>query len=511
MNRHFDNNAPRKRFIPNLISNGIIFVLNVLIGLWFTPYLIRYLGVAAYGLVPLATSLTSYFSLINLSLNGAAGRFLTLDLETGDFNSANRTFNTVLVGNLGLVILTFPVVLILVWSTPRLFDIPTGQESHAQWLFAATLFAYLITVIQSSFSVSSWAQNRFDLRNSVIAIYHIVRVGIVVVLFSQAKPVLWHVGLGIFAATIIAFAGDVWLWRKLTPKLRIQLSGFDNSRVRQLFGMGGWLVVNQVGTLFFLKIDLIVANTVLGAEIAGGYSSVLLFSIMLRQLAQTASAVLTPTILAKYARGELNTVNRISQQTVKFIGLSMALPIGLICGLAQPLLELWLGPEFVPLAGLLVVSTAHLAINLAVLPLFSINMALNKVKLPGIVTLVMGIGNVILAVLFVRLGWGALGIATAGAIMLTLKNALFTPIYAASIQKLPWWTFIRTLFPIIIAAVSRWRVSLYRRKKYSLESLVNGARSEWMYQHDLYCNSNICSTSQGRSDIASIPTSKSSK
>lgn len=441
----------RKQFLPNLIANGGIFVLNVLIGMWYTPYLIRYLGVAAYGLVPLANSLTSYLSLVSLSLNGAAGRFLTIDLENGDTVSANRTFNTVLMGSGALVGLALPIVFTLVLNVQRWFDIPKGQESYAQWLFAATLGAYLLTMVQSSFSVSSWARNRFDLRNMVIATHHLVRVGIVVAVFALMRPLLWHVGLGILGAQIIGFVGDVWLWRKLTPQLRIQPSCFDRSRVRDLFGMGGWLIINQVGTLLFLNVDLIVANTLLGAEVAGRYGSVLLFSTMLRSLAQTASTVLTPTVLAKYAKGDLKAVNYISQQAVKFLGLAMALPIGLVCGLSTPFLGLWLGLEFKSLAWLLVVLTAHLSINLAVLPLFGINTAFNKVRVPGIVTLVLGVCNVGVAVVFVKLGWGAVGIAAAGAIVLTAKNALFTPIYAAHIQQLPWWTFMTAMLPGTVA------------------------------------------------------------
>jgi membrane protein EpsK len=457
----------KKQFLPNLLGNGGVFILNIFIGLWYTPYLIHNLGVAAYGLVPLANSLTSYLSLVNLSINGAAGRFLTLDLEKEDFTSANRTFNTVLVGNVGIVTLTLPFVIGLVLVAPQWFDIPPGHERYAQWLFAATLFSYLFTIIQSSFSVSSWARNRFDLRNAVIAIDRITRVGIVVAAFSITQPALWHVGLGFLGASVIGFVGDFFLWRHLTPQLRIQPSRFDRSRVRQMFGMGGWLVVNQVGALLFNNVDLIVANTMLGAEIAGKYGSVLLFSTMLRRLGQTASTVLTPTILTKYAHGDLDAVNRISKQAVKFLGLAMALPIGVLSGLAQPLLVLWLGPYFQDLASLLVMLTAHLVINLAVLPLFGLNIAFNKVRLPGIVTLSLGVFNIGLAIVFVKFGWGALGIAAASAIVLTAKNMIFTPIYAAIIQKLPWWKFMPIMMPGGIAALSTAGIT------YGMTRLVN--------------------------------------
>ena len=440
--------GPKRQFAINVAANGGVFALNAVLGVWFIPYLIRHLGVAAYGLVPLATSVTSYLSLLTLSLNGAVGRFLTIDLEKKDFVSANRTFNTSLFGSLALMLVLVPAAAGIVLATPHVFDIPEGQVSGTQWLFAATMGAFLVTTVSSSFSISSWARNRFDLRNAVIAVNNLARVGVVVALFSLLSPDLSHVGMGLLAAALLAMAGDVLVWRKLTPQLRVMPSAFDRTRVRQLFGMGGWMVVNQVGTLLFLSIDLIVVNALFGAEAGGKYGAVLVWSVTLRALAGTVSGVLTPTVLAKYARGDVDGMNRISRQSVKFMGLAMALPVGLLCGFAGPFLVLWLGPGFRDQAGLLVVLVIHLSINLAVLPLFGLQVTLNKVRWPGVVTLVMGAANLGLAVALAGwAGWGAIGVAAAGLIVLTTKNALFTPIYGAVIQNLPWWTFTTALLP----------------------------------------------------------------
>src|SRR3972149_1802921 len=73
------------------------------IGIWLVPYLIRHLGVASYGLVPLAISITAYMSLLTISLNGAVSRYLTIDLQKKDNKSANQFFNTAFWGSLGLV------------------------------------------------------------------------------------------------------------------------------------------------------------------------------------------------------------------------------------------------------------------------------------------------------------------------------------------------------------------------------------------------------------------------
>jgi hypothetical protein len=101
-----------------------------------------------------------------------------------------------------------------------------------------------------------------------------------------------------------------------------------------------------------------------------------------------------------------------------------------------------------------VLLTVHLSINLAVLPLFFINVAHNKVRVPGIVTLIMGVGNIALAVALPFLtGWGYYGVAVAGAIVLTLKNAFFTPWYATKVLDIEVNTFTRSMLAGVAATI----------------------------------------------------------
>jgi membrane protein EpsK len=444
-----ENSLLKRQFLPNLLSNGTVLGLNILISLWFTPYLIRRLGVAVYGLLPLAFTMSNYLNVITLSLNNAAGRFLAIDLKKKDDLSANRTFNTNFFGNIGVIALCLPIVAAMLFLAPRLFNIPPGQERAATYLFLTVFAAYLLSFFRSSFSVSSWALNRFDLRNIFGALYFITRAGFVVLFFAAFRPSLFFLGSGIFMATCVWLAGDILLWKRLTPQLRVQAAYFDRTRLGQFFSMGGWLLINQLGIMLFLKMDLVIANMFLGARVAGEYGSVLVFSSLIQQVAFNMSVTLTPSFVSKFAGGDHDSLERISQLALKFMGLVLVLPVGLICGFARPILLTWLGKDFLHLQPLLVVLTFHLALNLAVRPLFGLNIAFNKVRLPGLFTLAAGVFNLVLAVILVRAGWGVLGIALSSAVSLTAKNMLFTPLYAAHIQKLPLSTYFARLLPLV--------------------------------------------------------------
>ncbi len=435
-----------KQFVINVSANAIVMLVNIVIGLWYTPYLIKNLGVATYGIVILATSLTQYMSIFNSSIDNAVGRFLTLDIRKQAAKSANLTFNTAFWSGLSLSLFLLPIVVVIAWFAPQLFNVPEGQERSAQLLFVAVMSSYLLIILRSIFSASAFAHNRLDLKNTIIISNTLVRVLVVISLFTLAtQPQAWQVGCATLAGAFISFILAISIWHELTPELGIRRKMFDHARWKDMFSMSGWLIVNQVGTLLFLNIDLIVVNRYLGPEAQGRYGSILQLVILLRTLAAAIATAITPIALAQLARDDTREMLVMTRRSVKWMGLIIALPIGGLVGFSVPFLTLWLGAEFASLAVLLTVLTVHLCINLAVRPLFSIQTALNKVRLPGIVTILLGLVNLILALWWAEWERYGLGVALAGAIVLTAKNALFTPIYGAYIQKVPWYTFIKEL------------------------------------------------------------------
>jgi O-antigen/teichoic acid export membrane protein len=271
------------------------------------------------------------------------------------------------------------------------------------------------------------------------------QMGSVVVLFTVLTPRPWQVGVGIFLSSLFFLLGHGVLWRRLTPELGIRLNLFDIPLLKDMLGFSGWVLVNHVGSLLFRNIDLIVTNLIFGAEVAGRYGAVTIFPSMLRAFVGTLGGVLVPIVVTLYAQNDLSRLVRLSRCSVKFIGLAVALPVGLLCGLAKPLLTLWLGPEFSDLSRLLIVLIMDLCVNLSVSPLFALQTATKKVRVPGLATLVLGVTNVALAIALATWSGDYIGIAVAGTIMLLAKNLLFTPLYSARILKLRWWTFLPSM------------------------------------------------------------------
>lgn len=446
---------PKKgRFSINLFTNVANFGIRILVAGWLTPYLIRHLGIAAYGLVPLAVTVTSYMGLFTIALNSAVGRFITIASDQGDHAEANRIFNTSFWGSTIVLMILLGPALWLSFQTRLFFNVPAGYEDQFVGLFLCTIGMFFLTTLSSSFSIATYCLNRFDLSNAVSISGTFVRVCSILLLFNFFAPKVWHVGLAMLASAMVGLLLSVIVWRHLMPLLKVKWSAFSRQSLTQLTSMGGWIFINQIGTLLFLGIDLVVVNKMLGAEAGGQYGAVMTWSGMLRSLAGVVATIFGPSIISLYGRRDTPGLVGYSRRAVKFVGLMIALPIGLICGFAQPLLRIWLGPAFESLAPLMFLMNIHLGVNLAVLPLFNIQVAANHVRLPGILTLVAGMGNLGLALLLAGpVGWGMYGVAAAGAFMLTVKNIVFTPIYGAYILGLDYRAFYREIIPVVGATV----------------------------------------------------------
>ncbi len=425
----------RGRFRTNLAASTAAFFFSALLNLWLTRYLVGHLGVEAYGLVPLAASIVSYMGIVTLALNVAVGRFLTISLERGELAEANTTFNTSLLGTFILVLLLSAPAALVAYNVGRLVVLPLGQESGARWLLGGALFAFLATTLASPFEVATYCRNRLELRSLISVLSAGARVLFIFVLFTMAGTNLRFVGWGFVVGGCVYFGAALLVWRVLTPELRVHPAAFSLGYLRRLLGTGGWVVVNQVGSLLLLSVDLMIVNRFLGTVAGGRYAAALQLAVFLRLLAAALAAVFGPSMLFRYAEDDIDGLVKLACRAMKLLGLVMAIPIGLVIGFSRPLLGTWLGGDFVSVAPLLVLLAVHLPINLSVQPLFYIQVATNKVKAPGVVTCLTGFGNVALAIWLVGGGLGVYGVALAGAIMLTAKNVLFTPLHAAGILR----------------------------------------------------------------------------
>jgi membrane protein EpsK len=380
------------------------------------------------------------------SLSGSAFRYLAIELNRGDSAAAIITFNSALalaVAASGILLLPLAI---LAYLLPVVLQIPNEIASATRFLLISTSTLAFASLFGGTFGAASLIAHRFDLRNVVRSLTTVTRVGVVALCFMLWPASLRHVGIGLIISAIVGLAGDVLLWRRLTPQLRIQRRSVDLSRCRSLMGFSGWSAINAVGLLLLMQVDLLIVNALFGAEMTGRYAAVLLFPVLIYTVMEAVIVVLSPAIMARHALGDAEGVQRIVSHSIKLLALTLALPVGLLCGLGSPLLFLWLGPDFGTVQPLLVLVVSHLTITLATRPLGYVLTAHDKVRVQGLTTLVVGIASVGTAIALARFtSLGVTGVAAATALAWTVRNVVLLPSYGAVNMGLRWHAFYPSL------------------------------------------------------------------
>lgn len=445
----------KKQFPRNSFFQLLTFVIQIGVGFWLVPYLIGHIGVAAYGLILIAGLMTQYVNLISQSISTSVNRFLSIALQNNDYEESNSIFSTAFFSYFAIGLFQIPIILLVLDTLEYIIHIPVGLYEDTILLILCSALAFIVNLVASIFGVPMYANNRLDISRIVDIFRLILRVVGIATLFLVFHPALRFVGFVDLGISVVLFVVQFFIAKYLAPDLELKLRFFDRKKVKQLTGMGGWLLINNLGALLFLRTDLWICNRFVGVEAAGQYAAILQWPALIRSGGAMLSAVIAPMITIYYARSELDNLLRLGKVSIRIFSIAIAVPISIICVVSPSLLNLWLGNHFVHLAPLLILMLFHLTINVGVMPLFNIQTAMNKVKIPALVTLVAGLINMVIAIVFVKyLDWGIYGVALSGAIVLTIKNALFTPVYAAYLLCAPWHTFIKPYLPSLVLFTS---------------------------------------------------------
>lgn len=340
-----------KRFSANFATNIIALLLSTLVGILIVPYFIDTLGEAAYGLIPLATSVTTYVTLLIDALNVSTSRYLMLNLRSGDVEKARTTFSTALATILCCVLILIPIAAAAAFFSPAIFNIGDIAASDVVILFAFIFASALVNMVKANSTLALYSYNRIDLKNLVSIVQTVFQIGLIIVLFAAAGPSLICIGYAYFAAALISYLLAVILRKTFCKELKLSRKYLSKESFIDLASMTGWTLVKYGGTLLRSNIGLIAANVICGVIAGAEYALLLMWQSMLLAIVGSLSSVFIPNIYsytaAKDTAGQYTFVSLAVKTTVIAVGLL----IGLLTVFSAELFTIWVGAEYASLSG----------------------------------------------------------------------------------------------------------------------------------------------------------------
>src|SRR5262245_25740387 len=102
-----------RRLVSSVLSNWASVFASIVVTFFLSPFVVRALGAAAYGVWVLVGSTIGYLVLLDLGLRGAVVRFVAAGHARGDHEAAGRALGAALLVRLLMAVFVLAATLVL--------------------------------------------------------------------------------------------------------------------------------------------------------------------------------------------------------------------------------------------------------------------------------------------------------------------------------------------------------------------------------------------------------------
>lgn len=421
--------------------NWVALAIQVLVGFFLTPFVVRRLGADAYGVWTYLVSAISFMSLLDLGLRGTVTRFVARDHARGDHGTVNVLVSTIFWFRAILSFLAFAVGAACSGLITESLQMPESLYSDAKLAFLILAASFAIKFTTGVLRGVLAALHRFDL----ISIVGIVQTGAratgVVLLLNAGHGILALAILELALVLAVAAAERLLLLAKYR-EFRIVLRLPNRETLRQVVSYSFYAyVINVCIHVIYYTDNIVVGMTLTTAAvttyaIGGGLIE------YLRQIVSSLTVTFTPVASSMEARGHTDQLRALLLRGTT-AALLVALPIATALFVrGHTFIGIWMGPEYAD-ASSEVLSVLLVAAIAGIANTTSGGIALGLGRHAVVAGWAVGeaICNLVLSILLAR-RFGVIGVAWGTLIPSLVIHLLLWPPYISRIVDVPMWRYL---------------------------------------------------------------------
>ncbi len=363
--------------VRNTLSSGGSRVVNALLAIALTPFLLRRLGQDEYGLWLLATTLTftsGYLNLAELGMQQAAVRLVAEARQRGDRQAASEVVSTTVAvfGGLGLVLGI--ALTALAGLLAQVFSVPSSLEHMAMLTFAVVGVQIAVDLPTAGILAFWEGSQRFGVSRGIDVGTRLAWAALTVVVVRAGHGVL-AVAVVSLAAAVLGFLVNL-AFLCVQGEVSLGPRSVSRAAARQLTGHGAPMLVLRILGVTYTQMDRAIVGIALSTVAVARYE----VAYKLHATAALALGVAPSAVLpaAAYLRQEAgpDRLRRLFLRGTKY-AIAFGLPVA-VAGMiySRPLIVTWVGSGFADLA-----DEARLFL---LFPAFTIGIVVGQAMLTGI-------------------------------------------------------------------------------------------------------------------------------
>lgn len=439
-----------KQLAINMIAKIFVFVINVGIGFFLTPFIVKHVGREAYGFVGLANNFINYAKIITTALNSMAGRFITISIHRKEYEETNKFFTSVIVANIVVSsVLTVVAVLVLIFLD-KIINVPQNILSDVTILWALLFANFLIGLVGNVLNVATFVRNKLYLTSLRTIESDIIRVTILVCAFAFFEPRVWYLGISTLVCGLYVIIINFYYTKKLLPTVRVEKKYFDLNKIKMLVMSGVWNSLTKISGILSTGLDLLITNLFVGASAMGTVSISKTIPAEILSVFGLIASVFAPQLTISYAKNDFDDIKKQLNSAMRLLGFFACIPMAFLYIYGKEFYSLWMPDQDASTLHLLsLLCSGALVFCLPLEPLWNIFTVTNKVKQSSLFLLLNSALSTLIVFILLRHTTDEImkmcivvGVST---VMSIIRALTFLPMYGAVCLGFKWYTF----FPII--------------------------------------------------------------
>lgn len=453
------------------LLNYVSICLNMIVGLIYTPYMLRMLGQSEYGLYSLAASIIAYLTVLDLGFGNAIVRYTAKFRAEEKLKEQEEMFGMFFILYIGIGVIAMIVGSVLSLNVENLFsrsmtEIEVERTRIMLWLMT---FNLAFTFPMSIWGSIMTAYERFVFQRLVGIIRSVLNPVIMVLLLVVGyKAVAMVVVTTVFNVLTLLIN---WWYCKDRLAIKMQFAKFKWEFLKEVLIYSFWIFLNAIMDRIYWSTGQFVLGIYRGAVAIAVYAVAIQLQSMYMMFSTAISSVFLPKVVSMVALD--NNEKEISNLFIKtgrlqYIVMAFILSAFIVFG--KSFIQLWAGDQYKDAYYICLMFFIPLTIPLIQNLGITILQARNQMRFRSLLYIIIALVSLGLSILLAK-SYGGYGCAFSTGIALLVGQGVIMNIYYHRSQHLDMIRFWKEIIKMSIVPGFLVGIGLWITNSYLFETL----------------------------------------
>jgi O-antigen/teichoic acid export membrane protein len=436
----------QREIVKNVSSSWFSLGVNILVGIFLSPFILHRLGNTAYGAWVLVFSVTGYYGLFDLGVRSSIIRYVSTYTATNDMLGLSRLINTALVGYSAVGALAMLITFVVSAYVGSLFKMPPGFVGTARSLFLIVGASVALGFPSGVFAGILEGLGRFYVVSVTNLVATLLRAILIIAALNHGYGLL-SVALITVVLPFLSAIVRAGVVLHVLP-IRFGLRYVHRGSLREIARYSMVSFILMIAYKLRFKTDELIISTLMSVSAVTFFSNGDRLLDYTSEVVSSLAQIFVPMSGQSDAKGDMDRLRQIFVAGNRACALVVFPISAILVVLGKSVITAWVGARYVrasyPIMLTLLIPLT-LALAQAASPRILYGMARHKSL--AWVTGFEGIANLILSVVLIR-PLGLIGDALGTAIPLACTSLFFMPRHLCRVLNVKVGTFLREAYTL---------------------------------------------------------------